>query len=575
MPTKLRIALGWPTWVGLLCLWLEGAHAAGPVNLDASTLLKQIPQSTPISPETSAHLLSLPTPTDEPAVQSLPFRVAKIQITGNRSIDTAQLHALVQDAEGQDLTLQTLNKTLARITDFYRQRGFPLARATLPPQTMVNGVVQVHIIEAQYGAIVLNLHPAVDSPMLRSTLSGLVPGHAIAQAPLDQTLLWLADIPGIQTSAALKPGAKLGDADLDIHAEPLTGMNGMTGLTGLAKWSGNTVLDNYGNPSLGAARAFQSFKITDPFNRYQGTTFDLNALSSGSGLNYGRIGAETILNHAAWRAGGALSSLQYTLIGRLAASSAFGTAQVAQVWTRNSVWRSDAQNMSVQLQLEDLKLRDHVGEAIVNRRAARKVVLSLKGDVQDLLMRDAFTEWNASVTRGKLRNSQQDDAWGAVTDLEKQFTKFNADASRLQHITPQISLYAGARMQWTGQRLDASEKIVIGGVGSVRALGAGALSGDQGAVLTMEYRHKLGATLAGNWQFNAFVDSAWVQQRSALPATDATHSQVSGAGLGLLWSGIAQTTVKLQMARVLGSILGLPVGETGAILGWLELTKVF
>jgi hemolysin activation/secretion protein len=569
MPNKLRIAVGWPTWVGLLCLWLEGAQAAGPVNLDASTLLKQIPQSNPISPETSAHVLNLQTPADEPAVQSLPFRVAKIQITGNRSIGTAQLHALVQDAEGQDLTLQALHKTLARITDFYRQRGFPLARATLPPQTMVNGVVQVHIIEAQYGAIVLNLHPAVDSPMLRSTLSALVPGHAIAQAPLDQTLLWLADIPGMQTSAALKPGTKLGDADLDIHAEP------MTGLTGLAKWSGNTVLDNYGNPNLGAARAFQSFKITDPFNRYQGTTFDLNALSSGSGLNYGRIGAETILNHAAWRAGGALSSLQYTLTGPLSASSAFGTAQVAQVWTRRSVWRSDAQNLSAQLQLEDLQLRDHVGEAIVNRRAARKVGLSLKGDAQDLLLRDAATEWNASVTRGKLRSSTQDQAWGAVDSLEKQFTKLNADASRLQHLTPQTSLYVGARVQWTGQRLDASEKIVMGGVGSVRALGAGALSGDQGAVLTLAYRHKLGAALAGNWQLHAFLDSAWVQQRSALPATDATHAQVSGAGLGLLWSGMAQTAVKLQVARVLGSPLGLQVGETGATRGWLELTQAF
>lgn len=504
-------------------------------------------------------------PTDG-GTPSISIRVSLIQITGNTQIDTHDLHALVADAEGQALTLAALTAVIERITRHYQLQGFPLAKATLPAQTILDGVVKVQVIEARYGAIAMITDLAISGALLPSAMSALASGQVITQAPLDQALLWLSDIPGLAVSASLKPGAQPGESDLEVHTHLSSEK---------PTWTGSSVLDNYGNQYTGATRAFQNLRITDPFNRHDGATMDINALSSGPGLSYGRIAYETVFSHVAIRAGAGVSSLQYKLDGVFADSAAQGSAKVTQVWLRRSFRRGYTENMEGQIQYEKTAMRDRVGLELMNVRDAEKIMTSMKGNAHDKLWPGTFSDWNVSLTSGKLSNEQLLVGLATSPLLQKHFNKFNADVSFLQQLTAKDAFYATLKLQLTGRSLDASEKMIIGGANSVRALAMGGLSGDQGAALTMEYRHILDLAYRGQWQISIFLDNAMLAQQIAGSATERPYQKVTGAGAGLLWSGPERLTVKAQWSQVIGSPVGLPSTETRLIRSWLEVAYAF
>jgi len=554
----------------LICLLLacRSAQAAGPVvatapNLPtAGSMLQQAQPGAPVGAAPSGVRLTVQEQPGAPVPPGIAFRVTTIVITGNTSIATAQLHALVRDAEGQDLTLAAIGELLARITDCYQRQGFPLARAIVPGQTLVAGVLQVQVIEARYGAVVLVNRTTLRDALLHSALTGIQSGQVVQQAPLDHALLSLSDIPGVLVQATMKPGSRAGDTDLELIAT--------TSSDGVA---GSSVVDNHGNRYAGRTRLGQSLRWIDPLKQQAGATLDFNGLSSGKGLNYGRVAYETVLSGAATRVGGAFSVLQYALGGPLTASESYGDARVAQVWVRRSLLRSHMNNLQAQVQYDNTRLRDRSGFDIDNQRHTDKVAASLTGEVRDGLWFGAVNNWSLSLLSGVVifdnAAAQQADAGHAAG----RFTKVGGNFSRLQKLNSIDSLYVALSLQWANRKLDPSEKIAIGGPGSLRAADTGALSGDLGAMLNLEYRHSLGAASGGHWQLTVFMDSATVQPNKTALGPDENQLQLSGAGVGLAWSGPKQIFAKAQLAKLLGT--ASPAGATASWRAWVEIAQAF
>lgn len=53
------------------------------------------------------------------------------------------------------------------------------------------------------------------------------------------------------------------------------------------------------------------------------------------------------------------------------------------------------------------------------------------------------------------------------------------------------------------------------------------------------------------------------------------RAQMSGAGIGLAWSGTQQFFVKAQLAKVLGTPSASLASVTGSVRGWLEIAHAF
>ncbi len=561
--TRLRASLSLLLAALLAALVPLAAQAQSPVAPDAGSILRQIQPVTPPLPPSTGTGLTIERQGGAKLPPSAHFEVKTIRISGNTLFDTPTLHALVADAEGKSLSLSELGELAARITDYYQSHGYPLARAIIPAQAIRDGVVIIEVIEARYGKISLENSSRVNDPLLQATLSPLQSGQAIDQTALDHGLLLLSDIPGVVVAATLKPGETVGTSDLLVNTTP-----GPT-------VAGNVFLDNYGNRYTGRARVGGTMNFINPL--HHGDVLSVNGLSSGSGMNYGRITYESLLNGRGTRLGGSYSALRYILGEPLASLNAHGTAQVQSLWAKHPLLRSRDANIYGQIQYDRLQLRDRIdASAIRNDRSLADWTAILGGDGRDSLLAGAVSSWNVVWTTGRVgfddEAAQAADA--ATANTEGRFSKWNANFVRLQGLSASNTVYLAFSGQLAGDNLDPSQKMPAGGPYTVRAYDMGAISGDNGYVASAEFRHNLGSVLRGQWQAVAFVDSAYVTANKNAWVAGANSARLSGAGVGLNWAGPDQWSARVYVATPIGSIPVL-VANTASTRAWAEIGRGF
>ena len=556
------------SWLALLvgvCQVAPALAAAPPAPPppNAGTILQQAQPTPPPAPASDNSGLSIEQASPGSLPPSVPFQVSRIEITGNTRIPTATLHALVAGGEGQRITLPELAALAARITDYYHKQGYPLARAIVPAQTMRDGVVHIEVIEARYGKISANNQSRVRGGLLDATLDDLKSGTVVSQAQLDRSLLLLSDIPGLLVNATVKPGVEVGTSDLQIEARSA------------APIIGNVTVDNSGDRYTGRARVGANVDFLEPL--HQGDVLGLSALSSGSGMNYGRLSYDALLNGEGTRLGAGYSALHYRLGGGLSDLDAHGTAQDANLFLRQPLVRGRSLNLSAQVQYDHLRLNDDIEVGgIETRRHLDDVTASLTGDLRDGFLAGAVSTWAASGTYGRVGfdNPQAEAADALAADTQGRFSKWNLSLARLQGLDANDALYLELGGQWTSGNLDPSQQLVLGGPTSVRAYDVSAIAGDTGWQLTTELRHTYPQRWHGQWQAIAFVDDAHLTLNKTVFAPGPNTASLNGAGVGLNWAGPEQWTASVAVAAPFGSRPEL-LGSTSSVRAWGQISKGF
>ncbi len=544
------------------------AQAADPVVApSAGSILQEVQPNLPQAPSSGNTGLTIEGASHGGLPTTVPFMVSSIRITGNTKIDTVTLHALVADGEGKEETLNQLQALAGRITDYYHAHGYPLARAIIPAQRIANGVVTFEVLEAAFGKINLNNHSRVNNGLLQDTLSPMQSGAVIEQSTMDNSLLLLSDIPGISAHATLQPGAQVGTSDLNVVTEPLPMVNGSVGL------------DNYGNAYTGRVRGSGNLNILNPL--HMGDVLSLSVLSSGSDMNYGRVGYETLLNGLGTRVGASFSALHYILGGNLANLDGNGTAEISSAWLKQPIIRSQNDNLYFQLQYDHLALLDNLNSSdIHDKRHLDNWTGTANGDWHDAVLVGAANTWSVGVTDGQVNfddpNAQISDA--GTTQTQGNFAKLDFSYTRLQGFTSLDSLYVAVSGQLANTNLDISQQLVVGGPYTVRAYDMGVLTGDEGILGTVEWRHDLGGLWNGDWQAVAFVDSESVTINRSLwvgaSAAGSNTATLSGAGVGLNWSTQNQWVAKVYVAAPIGADPS-QVPNAPSARAWLQIAKGF
>jgi hemolysin activation/secretion protein len=532
---------------------------AAPAVPDGGSILQEIKPLLPQQSSFGEAKLKIEQQDLSASPQSKPFLVDTILISGNTLFDSATLLGLVSDARGQMLTLQQVSDLAARITTYYKGKGYPLSRAIIPAQTITSGVITIEIIEARYGSISLVNSSRVKDALLKSTLSSLKSDDPIKQIDIDHVLLMLSDIPGVMLSGTLSPGEQVRTSDLLVDVK--------TGRT----FSGNVIIDNYGNRYTRRERIGVALNI---FNwQHLGDTFSVNALSSGSGMKFGYLGYEAQLNGIATRLGGSYSLFDYTLGEPFTYLNAHGTGYTGSLWIKQCLMRSRKVNLYGQIQYDRVSLRDRVDVIGSQKdRILSNGTASLSGDARDVLLPRGIVTFSLSCTAGMV---DFDNADALVADevtaqTQGHFYKLNTSIARLQALTSASALYISYASQWANTNLDSSQKMNIGGPNSVRAYDIGTVSGDSGYFISGEFRQDLG----GQWQALAFIDNAKIKINKNTLTADKNSSLLSGAGIGLHWSGTDSWDIKGYLAKPIGSIPE-GAGDTKSTRIWLNVCRRF
>ncbi len=563
-------------WLLASNLVITSALAAGLGVPEVGTLLQQVqPLPSPVfAPNSPWLMFDKSDDKEKRLLANETFLLRGIHITNNTIFDSATLSALVADATGKNLNLSQLTALAARITDYYRSHGYPLARTIIPAQTIENGVLRLQVIEARYGKITLNNQSQANDALLNATLGALKSGSFVEESELDHRLLLLSDIPGVIVVPSLKRGSENGTSDLLVNTSSGPSV------------SGNFGLNNHGNKYTGDANLSGSMVVNNPFHR--GDTLALNVLTSGPGVNYGNIAYDTLLNGYGTHLGGSTSSLRYSFktsttpagATTVSALTGSGTAQVSSLWLKQALIRSRDQNVYGQLKYDHLVLRDHLdagGSTVATDRHLDDMTASLSGDFRDTWLTASMTAWSLDASLGRLvfDDATAQAANAASTNTSGQFSKLNANLLHIKNLGDQRELMLGMKAQLAGANLDSSQKMVAGGPYSVRAYAAGAVSGDTGYLLNAELRQPLGIALSGQVTATAFIDTATMTiNQKPYPVVGLNKATLSGAGLGLIWTGPNQYTGTAYVATPIGAKSPL-VGNVKSTQFSLEVQKRF
>jgi hemolysin activation/secretion protein len=491
------------------------------------------------------------------------FLVRQIEITGNTLLPTAALHALVAPEEGKTLSLNDLDALADRITQAYHDHGYPLDLAYVPAQTLQNGVVRIAVVEAHYGNVALQNQSEVANHVLNATLSPLQSGQPISDYSLERSLLLLTDVPGAVVSSVMRPGTEVGTSDLVVD------------VTSAPRYTGTLGLDDYGNKYTDRVRLSGSFAVNGLF--HQGDVLDFSGVTSGGGMNYGRIGYKYLLNGEGTVLGVAMTDLYYRIGNGLSDLHAHGNAQVSSLNLAQNFIRNTRGNLYAQIEFDHKRLRDDIDAAdIETHRHSDSWVFTVAGDQRDST---GVTNFNVSGTYGRLffdnLYSEFIDYIGART--AGSYTKWDYSVSRLQQLDATNAFYFGFSGQLANKNLDTSEQFYLGGPSTVRGYDVGVVSGAQGNLATIEYRHDFTfAPIPGPWQASIFVDSGHVQEYKETFFPGQNSARLSSVGVGLHWTAPDDWILSTDVAT--------PVGNRPVLIGddsnrstrfWFQVQKGF
>lgn len=531
----------------------------------AGSQLRQIP-SVPGQPFAAPTMDVKPVqPVTVAAPDTATITVNSLLITGAKAFSEAELLAVTGFVPGSVLSLTDLRSMAARVTAHYQRSGYFVAQAYLPAQDIKDGIVTIAVIDGQYGKVTLNNETNVSNALANSLLSGINSGDVVASAPLENRLLLLSDLPGVNVSSSLVPGAEAGSSDLVVN------------LTPGKRVSGSIDADNAGNRYTGTYRVGATVNLNEPLGL--GDVASLRLLTSGSGLNYGRAAYQLQFGKAT--VGVAYSALAYELGREFAPLKAHGTARVASVYGSYPLIRSRDANLSAGLVYEDKTFQDKVDTtSSVTDKQAQVLTASLYGNRNDRLGGGGQTRYSLALSAGNIDlqtpGAQLADA--ATARSSGNFNKLGFSLQRLQRVTDLVSLSAAINGQLASKNLDVSEKMELGGMYGVRAYPEGEAYADQGYVVNLEARLQVphfSSYLPGQLQLIGFVDAGQVKvNRNPWPGSGPNHRTLSAAGVGLNWSDTNNFMVRAYYAVKLGNRDALSAPDKSGRF-WIQAVKYF
>lgn len=497
---------------------LSVAAATAP---DAGQSQQSIDQQPLQLPSQKSLELNLPDAPEGPIQSGGPtLQVNGFVFEGNSVISDAELQALLADLKGRTVSLGDVQGGARRITLLYRDRGYPLARAFLPAQTIEGGVLKVSVLEGRYGQISAQNSSRAGGLAL-APLQALQAGQTVEAGALTRSLLLLQEVPGTDIKSTLKPGASTGMTDLlvDVQPGPLL--------------SGSIDADNYGNRFVGEYRLGGTLDVNNPLGL--GDRLSLRAVGSDEDQHYGRIGYQLPVTRWGTQVGVAYSDMDYQLGKDFEDLHAHGNARITSVYALQPLVRSRALSLTTQVQFDDKRLKDDIDEADdKSDKHSRVVTLSLNGNARDDLFGGGLTSFSLAWSNGSLNIDGQAKqvADNQTAGTQGQFNKVVPTLVRLQRLTDRFSLYTQLQGQWADTNLDSSEQLYLGGAYGVRAYPQGEAAGDQGWLANLELRY----ALTEAWQLSTFLDHGEVRTSKNPWTTDDNHRSLSGTGVGATWS---------------------------------------
>ncbi len=487
-------------------------------NLQKENFNRKKTAQAPISNEVKPHA-------PIPGAEAIKFKLNQVIITGNTIFTEAELQSIFTSSLHKEISVADLQSLVQQISTYYRNAGYILSRAFLPPQEIKNGVVKVEVIEGFIGSVTVTGHPGGARRLIESYGQHIQASKPLKLSVMQREMLLANDLPGMSVKAVLVPSKTIPDAaDLTLIVE-----NKLL----------NAALEynNYGTRYLGPVQSSVSFAANSIFVGGDTTGMNATVTSKESEMQYYNLYHTEPLtsNGLNLTVGTSYTATQPRFL--LAPVEIVGMSASIYGGLIYSLIRSREQNVTLHAMANYQNVTSTILAAPLYQDRIRSLDLGGTYDTTD--------RWNGSdnlgldVIHGFPILGAQMHAEQSRPEGRAQYTRMTAFLSRLQQpFYKMISLYTSFSGQYSFQPLLATEQFSVGGPLYGRGYGPAEIVGDEGLAGKVELRldTQPQKSFLQAIEYYVFYDAGVIWNRDTFHNPSRLDLTSTGAGLRLLFT---------------------------------------
>ena len=466
------------------------------------------------------------------------FELKGIKLEGATVYGEEQLQPLYASKLGTKVTLDDLNQIAADITAYYRNHGYILTRAIVPPQKANDGVFTLRIVEGFVNDVRLTGDVGKgNDDLLNAYAEKIRNAKPLNSETLERYLLLMQDLPGVEARAVLAPDDKVqGATDVIITITRRT-------------VQGAVSLDNRAGTYLGNEEATASVFLNNLIGRDDQTQLRVsNSIFDRSDMLFGEVRHTEPVDTEGTTVSFAANKVRTEPGGNLKDLDIHGDSGAFSLSATHPFIRSRRENWYVNT---DFTFRDVEVDTLGLSLYKDKTRVLTLGTAYDFV--DSWAGINkleTSVGHGFNWDTGEGANDRSRANGNTDFTKMNGKVTRIQPIYGPFSLFASASGQYAYQALLASEEFTVGGSEFGSAYDPAEISGDSGvaARAELQFNQSVDSEYMPQYQLYTFYDIGKVWNRDAIVGTEDSHDSLASAGVGARFNLLTSTTASVEGA---------------------------
>lgn len=467
----------WKYWVAALAASsLFGAAPPAPGGGVVERQLQEEYEAKPLDARPEAPQVEIDVPEDRLDVpDGTCVEIRRIVLHGVESLPVEEVHGWVESFEGRRLCMREIYELCTIIQQGYGKRGYFLARAYPPAQTIEEGVLEIEVLEGRVGRISVEGNQRYSTKFIESYFDKFK-GKALQYDSFMRALLLLNDNKELEAGAIFSKGKEVGTADVIVRVKDERPLS----LYLNANNYGRKLTTNF--RTGGRFEAGNLFMYGDLFSLVEVVGFPLNALYFTSGsykVPLNRNGTFLELSYLY-----SFFTIEELTELEMKGHSNIGTIKGSHAITRSRGMRIDGFGLFDYMDIKNLslgtttsydKLRVLRGGVTIDDlgSATARHYLNLKASVGI----PNFLGGLSSVSNECSRQGA-----GGL------FVKFNADYDYLKSFATYYFFTAHASLQGSPYKLAVPEEVYLGGADTVRGFPVAVVLGDSGYHVNLEWK---------------------------------------------------------------------------------------
>lgn len=456
-----------------------------------------------------------------------------------------RLKALLADKKGKKLSFKDIQEGADRITRYFREKGYIVAKTYIPPQDVTAGVVHYRVEIGRFDRPAITNKTNIRDSAIEKQAQAVKEGEYVTRDKLERAVWLVSDMAGADARVALSKGSQPGTVKLDMTVEPYVGKHGLISA------------DNYGSRAIGYNEYSLDYDFWNPARNGD----HLMASISTTGRHMFNWGANYItpLDKDGLKLTVGYNVFSYDMGDEWAMYKGVGTSRVTSLGLDYAIRRSRRHNLYTGIRFEHSEIKDEYRafDATYGDKNGNALVFSLYGDDQDTA---GMTDWRVDWKLGHINNKafHSDNLYArwmaGDPDTNGDYSKIRGRIERHQNINNRSYLLLSAYGQYAFTPLDSSEHFSLGGPYGVKAYPTSEGSGDSGYITRAEYRwlipveaHDQQLQLA----FYAEHGGVWIDRNGGNSGSK-NHRNLQGLGVGIIWQRWQDWFIRADYAWKLG-----------------------